>query len=550
VDPSKTPVNGGEITGTYRTEPHSFNRLVFSGTADDVVARMVHDTLLRVDRKTGEVEPRLATQWTSSPDGLTWTLTLRDNVVFSDGHPFSAEDVLFSFRALYDPRVNSDIASSLLIRGKPMAVRALDARTVTVQFPSAYAPGISLLEALPILPAHKLRAALDAGQFRDAWPITTPPAEIVGLGPFVIDSYAPGERLVFKRNPHFWKHDRAGRAMPYLDRVELQFTPSQDTEALRLQSGAVDLMTDKLRVEDLTSFQSLSASGRIVLYDAGVSIAPDMLWFNLDPASKSAHERPWMQGEEFRHAISEAVDRTAIVNTVFLGEAVPIAGPITPGHGLWYTADLIKPVFNREAAMRSLDALGLVDRDGDGLRDDPSGHTASFTMLTQQGNSIRERSAQMIQEQLLHAGLQVDLVPMEFNSMIPLWSAGNYDAIFYGIEFDAFDPGRNLDFWLSSGPFHVWRPHQLPPATPWEAEIDSIMSRQSATPDLAERRKLFADAERVLAAHDPVLYFAAPKVTVAASARLGGIEASVLTPTVLWNAEALYIKSGTADVRR
>ena len=511
---------------------------------------MVHDTLLRVDRKTGEIEPRLATRWTSSPDGLTWTLTLRDHVLFSDGQPFSSEDVLFSFRALYDPVVKSDIASSLLIQGKPMLVRALDAHTLTVQFPSAYAPGISLLEALPILPAHKLRAALDAGKFRDAWPLTAPLTEIVGLGPFVIESYAHEERLVFKRNPHFWKHDGAGRAMPYLDRVELQFTPSQDAEVLRLQSGAIDLMTDKLRVEDLASFQSLSAGGRIVLYDPGVSIAPDMLWFNLDPASKSAHERPWMQRDEFRHALSLAVDRTAIVNTVFLGEAVPIAGPMTPGHGPWYTPDLIKPVFDREAAMKSLDALGLIDRDGDGLRDDPSGHTASFTLLTQKGNSVRERSAAMIQEQLLHAGLQVDLVPMEFNSMISLWSAANYDAIFYAMEFDAFDPGRNLDFWLSSGPFHAWRPRQSTPATPWEADIDSIMMRQSATPDPAERRKLFTEAERVLAQHDPVVYFAAPNVIVAASARLGGVQASVLTPTVLWNAEALYIKSGATDARR
>ena len=550
AETSKTPVNGGEIVATYRSEPSSFNRLVSVRLADDLVARMVHDTLLRVDRRTGQLEPRLATQWASSADGLTWTLTLRDNVLFSDGQPFSSADVLFSFRALYDPVVNSQVASSLLINGKPLTVRALDTRTVTVQFPSAYAPGISLLEALPILPAHKLRAALDAGTFQKSWSLATPVAEIVGLGPFVIESYTQGDRLIFKRNPHFWKHDAAGRAMPYLDRIQLQITPSQDTETVRLQGGAVDLTTDKIRVEDFAALQSLSQQGRIVLHDAGVSISPDMLWFNLDPASTSAHERPWLQRDEFRQALSQAVDRSAIVNTVFLGEAVAVAGPITPGHADWYVPDLVSTSFDLEAAKRTLDALGLVDRNGDGVRDDASGRTASFTILTQKGNSIRERTSSMIQEQLLHAGLQVEVLPMEERAMQAQFGAGTYEAMLYGFEFDSFDPARNLEFWLSSGSFHVWHLGEKAPATPWEAELDLLMTRQSTTSDQATRKKLFADAQKVLAAHSPVLYFAAPKVVVASSSRLGGVEASVLAPNVLWNAEALYIKPGAADARR
>ena len=90
----------------------------------------------------------------------------------------------------------SPVASSMLIQGKPIEVRALDAHTITVKLPSTYGPGLSFLDSIPILPAHKLRAALDAGKFNEAWGVTTPPAEIVGLGPFVIDSYKAGERLV------------------------------------------------------------------------------------------------------------------------------------------------------------------------------------------------------------------------------------------------------------------------------------------------------------------------------------------------------------------
>ncbi len=514
------------------------------------MARLIHATLIRVDRKTGKVEPRLAREWTASPDGLTWTFMLRDDVTFSDGTPFTSADVVFSFQALYDPRVKSEIASSLLIGGRPMKVRALDDRTVTIVFPAPYAPGISLLDALPILPEHKLRAALEAGTFREAWGVTTPPADITGLGPFVIQEYVQGQRMVFARNPKFWLRDAFGRQLPYVDELELQFTPDQNTEVLRLQAGESDLMTDRVRFEDLASLQQLARSGRVALHRAGVSISPDMLWFNLDPASKSARDRPWLQREEFRHAIDRAVNRATIVNTVFLGEAVEIAGPITPGHGDWFLPDLPRPAFDPAEAAKQLTAIGLVDRNGDGLRDDERGRTASFTLLTQKGHSVRERSAAIIQEQLRQIGLKMDLVSLEPRSMIGQWSAGDYDAIYFAVEFDSFDPGRNLDFWLSSGSFHFWHPNQVKPSTTWEARIDDLMTRQSTTLDPVERHRLCADAQRVLAEHAPVLYFAAPNVTVATSARVGGVEASVLTPNVLWNAEGLYVTAAASGARR
>jgi peptide/nickel transport system substrate-binding protein len=262
-----TPKSGGKLVATYRTEPSSFNRYVAPGDAEDVIARLIHATLVRMDRTTGKIEPRLAREWTSSPDGLTWIFKLQDGLTFSDGVPFTAADVVFSFRALYDPKVNSEIASSLQIGGKPMQVRALDAQTVSIVFPSAYAPGIALLDAMPILPEHKLKAALDAGTFRDAWSVTTPLTEIAGLGPFIIEEYAPGRRLVFARNPKFWRRDSAGRPMPYVDRLELQFVADQNTETLRLQAGEADLTTRGIRFEDLASLKDLAGRGTVALHE-------------------------------------------------------------------------------------------------------------------------------------------------------------------------------------------------------------------------------------------------------------------------------------------
>jgi peptide/nickel transport system substrate-binding protein len=514
---------------------------VGSQPADEVIARLTQATLVRVDRKTGKIEPRLARSWTGSPDGLTWTFALEPAVTFADGTPFTSADVVFSFQALYDPKAKTGLANSLRIAGKPMTVRALDAHTVVIVFPAPYAPGISLLDSLPILPAHKLKAALEAGTFRDAWSVSTSLADITGLGPFVIREFKPGEHLIFVRNPRFWVRDASGHQLPYLDEIELQFTPDQNAEVLRLEAGEADLMTDRVRIEDLAALRDLEKKGRVTLHDAGVSISPDALWFNLDPASKSARDRPWLQREELRHAIDLAVNRTELVNTVFLGQAVEVAGPTTPGHGEWFLPELPRPAFDPARAVKLLAGIGLVDRNGDGLVDDEHGRTASFALLTSKGNSVRERSVQLIHDDLLKIGLKVDQSAIEGRSVGERWGNSDYDAIYFSVESDAFDPGRNLEFWTSSGSFHLWHPEQLSPATSWEGQLDMLMAKQTSTMDASQRRKLFGDAQRLFAEHAPALYFAAPRVIVASSARLEGVSASVLIPPVFWNAEVLHV---------
>ena len=532
---------GGLLRVSYKNEPSSYNRFVVPDATQDGLARLIHATLIRLNRATGQLEPRLAREWTSSPDGLTWTLKLREDVQFSDGTPFTAADVVFSFQALYDPKVNSAIGSSLRIKGKPLVVRAMDSHTVVVVLPAPYGPGISLLDAVPIFPSHKLKAALDAGKFQDAWGLTTPLTDIVGMGPFVLTEYVSGQRLVLTRNPRFWLKDSRGRQLPYLDQIVIQFSADQNADVLRLQSGDLDVMYSAVRFEDLSALRKLEAQGQVKLATAGVSIAPDLLWFNLAPGSAPARQRPWLQSEGLRKAISMAVDRQDLVNRVFLGEAVPIAGPITPGHGEWYAPDAVRPVFDRDAARRALATAGLTDKNNDGMVDDAAGKTARFEIFTAKGSTVRERSAQVIKEQLRQIGLQAEVVPMEQRSMIEAWSKGEYDAIYFSIDSDSFDPGRNVEFWSSAGAFHLWNPRQTKPATTWEGQIDELMARQATSMDPTERRRLLTDAQRVMAEHMPALYFAAPKVILATSARVRGVTPSVLAPYILWNADTLSV---------
>lgn len=529
------------LTASQRTEPGSFNRFASATFPTELVSRLTSAPLVRLNRSSGDIEPALATSWSLSDDGLSYTLKLRQGVAFSDGTPFTAADVAFSFKVLYDPKVASAIATGMLINDKPIAVRVVDDYTVVLTLPAPYGPGLSILDSLPIVPRHKLEAALTAGNFAAAWGVTTPTADLVGLGPFVIAEYQAGQRMRFTRNPRYWATDASGRKLPYLDELVLEFTPDQNAEMLRLQSGDLDLVTDQIRAEDYGALERAAAAHKVQLVEAGVSVDPTGFWFNLDPNAPRAKQRPWLQREELRHAISAAVDRRKIVDTVFLGAAEPAYGPITRGFGKWYVPTLPHADFDPARAKTLLESIGLKDRNGDGLIDEPSGKTAHIAVITRKGSTVLEKTMASVQQQLAAIGLSLDIVALEKNALLEQFGSGDYDAMFYGAPVLSLDPANNSDFWLSSGGFHFWNPQQKTPATAWEQQIDELTHAHATTADPAMRVEIFAEAQRILAEHEPMVFFAAPKVTVVMSARVTGAVPVVSQPQILWKPETLAV---------
>jgi peptide/nickel transport system substrate-binding protein len=532
---------GGQLVITQRTEPTSFNRIAVPEFGTELFSRLTNGYLIRVDRPTGEVQPSLATSWKLADDGMTYTMTLRD-AVYSDGTPFTAADVVFTFRALYDPRVASAIASGMKVADAPILVRAIDDRTVVLKFPAIYGPGLSILDALPILPRHKLEAAFTAGTFPAAWGASAPMSDFAALGPFMLSERVAGQHLTFVKNPKYWGKDAAGTPLPYLDSIKVDFVPEQNAEMLRLEAGTTDLVTDFIRPEDVASLEREKAAGKIQLADAGVTVDPVGLWFNLIPNAPAAKGRPWLQAEPLRHAISMAVDRQKVVDTVFLGAAEPIYNPVTRGHAQWYAPDLPHDPYDPARAKALLESIGLKDRNNDGLVDDAAGQTAHLSVITRKGNTVLERTMANVQEQLRGIGLTLDVVALERNALLEQFGKGAYDTIYYGAPISGTDPTVNADFWLSSGAFHFWNPQQTSPATAWEKEMNDLMAQVSSTTDMKARVQTFRKVQEVLNAHEPMVFFAAPKVTIAMSARVTGASPATLQPQVLWKPETLAVK--------
>ena len=243
--PATDGAGGGQIVASIRAEPRTFNRFIARDQTTEVLTFLMQGRLVRVNRATFELEPWLAETWESSADGRTHTLHLRPDVTWSDGTPFTSADVLFSLRAVYDPKVESVLAGSLLAGGQPLRGTAPGPQEVVLTFAEPSGPGLRLLDGLPILPKHKLEAALEAGTFAAAWNTSTPPTDVVGTGPFVLREYQPGQRVVLDRNPRYWRTADDGTTLPYLDRIVLEIVPEQNAELLRIQSGETDLTSQR-----------------------------------------------------------------------------------------------------------------------------------------------------------------------------------------------------------------------------------------------------------------------------------------------------------------
>ena len=352
----------------------------------------------------------------------------------------------------------------------------------------------------------------------------------------------PGQRVVFARNPHYFGKAPDGKPLPYLDRLVVDIIPDQSAELLRLESGQLDMMTSEISPEAYAPLKRAADQGRVKLLDLGVSRNADALWFNLRPGALGQDARAaWLQRDELRRAISTAVDRQLFADTVFFGAGVPVYGPETPANKVWYWPGLPQTPHDPAAARQLLASIGLADRDGDGLLEDAQNRPARFTLLTQKGRPNLERGAAVIRDELKKIGLTVDVVALDGGAVIDQFLHARYEAIYFNADKTDLDPGTNPDFWFSGGTAHMWNLQEPSPATPWERRIDELMARQIASPDLAERKSLYNEVQKIFSEHEPIVYFVAPRIYVAHAARVTNLTPAEFRPQLLWRPETVAV---------
>jgi peptide/nickel transport system substrate-binding protein len=535
---------GGRLSYAQRTEPKTLNPLLAADSPSREVIHRLNADLIHINAASQQTEPALAKSWTVSSDGLRYSLELRQGLRFSDGQPFDADDVVFTFQVYLDERIHAPQRDLLILDGKPIVVRKLDQYRVLFELPQPYAVAERLFDGFAILPRHLLEKIYREGKLAEAWSLTTPPADIAGLGPFRLKQCVPGQRIVLERNPYYWKTDRAGHRLPYLDELDFSFAGTEDMQVLRFQSGESDMIS-RLSAKNYSVLKPESERRGYTLQNAGPGLEYSFLFFNLNGLGQTsspeiaAHQSFFLR-RNFRLAVAAALDREALVRLVYQGYAAPLAGPVPPGNKLWIDTALPPPVRSLPRARELLAADGF-RWSGEGALLDAAGRKVEFSIVTSAGNPERVQMATIIQDDLKQLGMRVDVVPLEFRSLLDrVQRTHQYEACLLSLASADVDPNADLSVWLSSGATHLWNPLQKSPATPWEAEIDTLMRRQVVTRDHAERKRMFDRVQTLLMENMPVVPLVGPNVLVGARKDLGNFQPALLGDYTLWNIEELY----------
>jgi peptide/nickel transport system substrate-binding protein len=534
---------GGQLVVNQRAEPRTLNPVTaIDSVSRDVIKCTIAD-LIHINRETQRTEPALARDWRVSADGRRYTLTLRRGIRFSDGQPFDADDVLFSFAVYLDADVRSPQRDLLVVGGQPVRIRKIDPFNVEVELAEPYAGAERLFDGVAMLPRHLLEAAFKDGRLAAAWGVATPGAAMAGLGPFRFKEYVPGERLVLERNPYYWKADRAGQRLPYLDRVSFTIVASDDAQAIRFQAGEADIAS-RLTAENFDVLKRAEPTAPYTLVDLGAGLDYSFLFFNLndlgpDLGAISRRQR-WFRERAFRRAVSLAIDREAIVRLVYRGRATPLWSHVPPGNALWVNRAIPHPPRSLDGARGLLRAAGF-SWTPQGALLDPRGDPVEFSIVTNAGNHERLGMATIIQDDLHQLGMNVHVVTLELRALVDrLLKSHDYDACVLGLGNGDASPSAEMNVWLSSGGSHLWHPEQTQPATPWEAEIDALMRRQLTTLDGTARKRLYDRVQSLVAENLPLIVLASPNVLVGARKGLGNFRPAVLDHHTLWNIEELF----------
>lgn len=537
---------GGRIVVGLRSEPKTLNPvLAADDTSRDVIRCMTAD-LIHISRETLETEPALAKAWTVSRDGKQYALHLRQGLRFSNGQPLNADDVLFSFQLYLDEKVHSPQRDLLVIGGKPVEVRKVDEFTVRFDLAQPYAAAERIFDGLEILPRHLLEETYRRGNFGHAWTLSAPPNQFAGLGPFRLKEYVAGQRIVLEKNPYYWKKDRAGNRLPYLDEIVFLFVPSEDAQVVRFEAGETDILS-RFGAENFAVLERDQSAHGYHLYDLGAGFEYNFVFFNLNGLASKGHpeitkKQSWFQDVRFRQAVSAAIDRNSIISLVYHGRATPLWGNVTPGNKLWIDNSLPHPAQSIDRARQLLQSAGFSSK-SDGTLVDVHGTPVEFSILTSSSNAQRSKIATLIQDDLSKLGMNVHVVSLEFRAMVDrLLNTYDYEAAVMGLVTGDADPTPEMNVWLSSGETHLWHPEQAKPATEWEAEIDRLMQQQMTTLDYAKRKHLYDRVQEIIAEKVPVICLASPNILVGARDRVGNFRPAILDPYALWNIEQLYVR--------
>ena len=530
---------GGVLIRALSSDPKTFNPALAQETSSTAVIGSLFRGLTKTNPKTLLPEPDLAERWEHNKDGTVWKVYLKKGLKWSDGKPFTADDVVFTFNKIYyNPKIPTSTRDVLMVDGKPFKVRKIDDYTVEFKLPKPFAFFLDSI-GVEILPKHKLEKFVNTDTFLQAWSVNTNPKDLVGIGEYVIKKYVQGQYVIYDRNPYFWEKDKIGQKLPYITKVVSPIMSDPDYQLIKFLDGKIDYLS--VRPIDLVEvIKKAKEKKNITIYNLGATPSTLFIVFNQNPKSPiPKYKLKWFQNTKFRQAISYAIDRKRIIKMVYNGFAYPIYTAITPANKRLYDENFYpKYQFNLEKARELLLSIGF--REGeDGYLYDSEGHRLEITLTTNAGSKEREIIGIIVKEDLKKIGIKVNFALIDFNKLVnDLTESYNWEAVIIGLT-GSKSPYFGQNVWLSSGSLHMWYPKQKKPATEWEAKIDELFNKASTELDPEKRDMYYKEAFKIIGEQQPMVFLVAPETLLAINNRLKNV-----FPTVWgwYKEEMVYIE--------
>lgn len=527
--------------------------------------------LTTVNGITRKIEPALAESWEISDNKKRIIFTLRDNLKWSDGEPLTADDVLFTYQdVIFNQEIPTDWKDGLKIgtSGAFPKIRKLDNRTVEFILPEPFAPFIytttgASTNSVGILPKHALyesvvsKDAKGNPKFISTWGTNTEPAKIIVNGSYKIESYTPSQRIVFRRNPYYWRKDELGNRLPYIERIVWQIIESTDTSILQFRSRGLDIV--EISPENFSLLKHEEKRGKFTVYNGGPKFTLTYISFNLNKGRRKDGKTVvdpiksrWFNTLAFRQAIAYAIDRQTMLNNVFRGVGTVQDSPIEIQSPFYISPEQGLKVYdyNLQRARELLLASGFKYNNKKQLLD-ADGNRVRFSLITNSENKTRVAMGGQIKQNLSKIGIQVDYNPISFNTITDkLSNSLDWECYLLGFV-GGIEPHDGANVWLPEGGLHTF--NQKPQAgqepligwevADWEAEIGKLYIKGAQELDEAKRKEIYAQTQRLSQEYLPYIYLVNPLSLAAVRDRILGVKYSALGSLggTLWNKYELKV---------
>lgn len=535
------------------SDPKTFNYALNSERPN--IFGLTYSGLITENYETGEIEPELAESWEFSDDGLALTYTLRENLKWSDGEPLTADDVIFTYNDIYFndaiPNQIRDIFRIGAAEELPKVTK-LNERQVKFEVPEPYAPFLRNT-GVNIMPKHALAEKITQTDsegnplFLSTWGTSTPPSAIIVNGAFKLKTFTPGERVVFERNPYYWRTDENSQQQPYLKEIVWQVVESQDGEFVQFRSGGLDLTT--VKPDNFSLLKREEERGNFTIYNGGPAASSLFISFNLNQGSRNGKplvdpvKSAWFNTLEFRQAVAYAIDRPTMLNNIYQGLGVLQNSSIFPlsPYSASPEKDGIRAYnYNRDKARELLLSAGF-KYNSDNQLVDADDNQVRFTLITNAGNKVREALGAQIKQDLSKIGITVDFTPISWGSLVEkLGDSLEWDCHLISIG-GGLEPNGGSTIWKTDGVLHAFNQKPLPGQDPiegqvvadWEQQISDLYVKGAQELNEAKRRDIYVEAQRIVQEQLPFIYLINQYSMAAIRNKVQNVKYSSVVP--LWN---------------